>query len=159
MAKKQNESEILFAQEKIPVNGKDIIVHPYSWAGAILVAKPLAVIMKAVVENVDALNLVLKTLRKKEIAENTEEPKEEEGISGQLMAIADFIDGVQNPADIIQALSELVSASTALSTDEVEALMLDDMYKISKAVYEVNKAFFDKRLVPMMKSPSKKQEK
>jgi len=119
----------------------------------------LAVIMKVVVENVDALNLVLKTLRKKELAEDTEEAKEDEGISQQLMAIADFIDGVQNPADIIQALSELVSASTALSTDEVEALLIDDMYKVSKAVYEVNKAFFDKRLVPMMKSPSKKQEK
>jgi len=156
MASKQTESEILFAQEKIPVNGKDIMVHPYSWAGAILVAKPLAVLMKAIVENVDSLNAVLKTLKKKA---DTEEAKEEVGISQQLMAVADFINGVQNPADIIQALSEMVSASTALPIDEVKALMVDDMYKLSKAVYEVNKTFFDKRLAPLMKSPSKKQEK
>lgn len=160
MAKKQNESEILFAQDELIVNGHKVIVRPYSWAGAIKLAKPLAVIMKTVVGNVDALDEVLKVLAKKPKTEDEEGEQEKgPGLSTQLMVLAEFIDGVKNQEELVQSLAEMVSASTALSVEDVQALMIDDMYKLSKAVYDVNKTFFDKRLVPLMrKSPSEKQE-
>jgi hypothetical protein len=162
MAKKINESEILFAQEELKIDGKNIVVHPYSWAGAIQVAKPLSIIMKTVVENVNALDEVLKVLQKENTKENGEETAEAEkvSLSQKLMLIAGFIDGVKNPEELIQAISELVSASTAMSVEAIKALMMDDMYNLSKAVYDVNKSFFDKRLAPMMKKkPSVKQRK
>lgn len=156
MSEQVNEADILFAEKDIKIDGKTVDVRPYSWAGTIKIAKPLTVIAKTVVENVDSLNEVLKVLEPKE----SEDGIKTAGLPEQIIAIANFIAGVKNQDELIHALSEMVATSTGLLVEDIKTLMIDDMYKLSKAVYDVNKAFFDKRLASMMKkNPSEKQKK
>ena len=132
--------EILAAADgkEITVAGTTVRVKPYNWKTTFKMAKPLNTILKALYDNGGIMNAAL--------AGNEE-----------FLSVFSLLDRIGDTDEISTALSDLIGAAIDQDKAWLEGLMLDDMITLGKAVYEVNRDFFAKRIAPLL--PKQETEK
>lgn len=57
---------------------------------------------------------------------------------------------LQSIANVVDELSPVMSNLSSLTEDEVSELSVDDLYKLGYAIFEVNKDFFLKSVLPLL---------
>jgi len=147
MAKQVNEADILFAEKEIKIGDETITIKPYSWAQSMKLVKPLGTIMHVLINHIDDIHKVLNGFNKSE------------NIVNQVMPFINLLGDIEGE-ELVDALTEFMAVAARKDEAYIQALMLDDAFKLANAVYDVNKSFFTKRLATMkMNQPSKKAEK
>lgn len=136
------ETEILAAEGiEIVVAGENVRVKPYNWIDTLKMAKPLNVILKALYENGGVLNAAIS------------------GAEGnEFLSVISLFDRIGNAEEITAALTELIGSAIDKDKAWLEGLMLDEVFALGKSVYEVNKNFFVKRIVPKLPKPDEKEK-
>jgi hypothetical protein len=146
-----NEMEVLTASvgQEITIAGEKITVKPYSWANTIKMARPLSVVLNGLFANYEALGKLLKDTKK-------------ENLVNQFVKLSGFVCELENAEELIDGLTEMMAVAAGRDKDFVADLLADDALTLGRTVYEVNKAFFTKRLEPMLmkiETPKEKPKK
>lgn len=138
----QKEIDVLLAEKEVVVNGEKILIKPYSWAQSMKIVQPIGVLLEVVVSNVEKIDSALKNFSKSE------------NKIGQIQTIIDLLDSV-DVDKVTESMSYLIQLAIKKPKDYVDELMIDEIFDLGAAIYEVNKSFFKKRLA-VMKLPSGK---
>ncbi|WP_110955213.1 hypothetical protein [Anaerosinus massiliensis] len=147
MSEQLNEADILFAEKEIKIGDETITIKPYSWAQSMKLVKPLGVIMHLLLKHADELQMALK------------EYEGAKSIINQAMPIIDLLGDIESE-ELVKALTDFMVTATGKNEVYIQGLMLDDVFELGTAVYDVNKGFFTKRLAKVQTvQPSKKAEK
>lgn len=136
----EKDMEILAAAEgkEISVAGTTVRVKPYNWVNTFKLAKPLKVILGKYTSFFAAFTA-----------------KNDDNDFQMLFAI---LDNLQDPDELIEAILTVIEGATDKDKAWLETLMLDDLFTLGKAVYEVNSDFFGKRIAPMLPKIQKNEE-
>jgi hypothetical protein len=166
----ENEMDILVSSigQDIILAGEKLTIKPYSWANTIKMARPLAVVMNALFLNYKALGQLLDDItpeeenvkvKKEKKSETTRKKVNGDNVFHKCMKLSDFISTLQNADELIDAIAEMMSMAVGKEKAFVIALLPDDAFTLGHTIYEVNKAFFTKRLGPMLMEMEKTEEK
>lgn len=136
----EKEMEIITSAlgKEITVAGQSVMVKPYTWVQTFNMAKPLGAIVRLLLKNSAAIDAALKD---------------------DNLAVAFGAIGLEeHPEAIIDPLTELITTATNTDKDWVSGLMLNDVIKLSRTVYEVNRDFFSKNIRPLIQELSDNKE-
>ena len=136
-----SETEVLFAEKEVVIGNETIVIKPYSWAQSMKLVKPLGVIVQVVFKNADKLQLATKNFGKADT------------VIEQVMPIIDLFNEIEIET-LADAICEFLVTATKKDKEYIQSLGVDDVLEVGKAVYEVNKGFFSKRLGFQMNTPS-----
>ena len=126
-----NDIEILTNENEIEVKGEKIVVTPYSWKNTIKMAKPLAVVLTAINDNFENLQV---------FSEKIDNGSSIEAI----LKILDFINTINDSDKVTDALQELICTGIKRDKEFVEDLDMEELFVVGKAVFSVNRDFFIK---------------
>ena len=126
-----NDIEILTNENEIEVKGEKIVVTPYSWKNTIKMAKPLAVVLTAINDNFENLQV---------FSEKIDNGSSMEAI----LKILDFINTINDSDKVTDALQELICTGIKRDKEFVEDLDMEELFVVGKAVFSVNRDFFIK---------------
>lgn len=146
MSEQLNEADILFAEKEIKIGDETITIKPYSWAQSMKLVKPLGVIMHLLVKHADA------------IQEAITEYESAELIINQVMPIIDLLGNVESE-ELVKALTNFMVEATQKDEAYIQELMLDEVFELGSAVYDVNKNFFKKRFAKAQEAQQGKKVK
>ena len=136
----EKEMEIITSAlgKEITVAGQSVMVKPYTWVQTFKMAKPLGAIVRLLLKNSAAIDAALK--------------------DDNLAAAFGAIGLEEHPETIIDPLTELITTATNTDKDWVSSLMLNDVIKLSRTVYEVNRDFFSQNIRPLIQELSGNKE-